>query len=131
MDLYFILLQAKVGGPLVGIELIAVGDNAAVVIQDEFLGILRRVAGSIPVAARPFVRPVQAPLQRTHHTIIVHRGEPVLPVVHPLCVAGRHAERSSVATGARDSAATTANGSYLQLAAVLRKYVETHEGRVQ
>src|ERR1035438_6905648 len=35
-------------------------------------------------------RPIQSPIQRTDHAVVIHRREPGLPVVHPLSVARGH-----------------------------------------
>src|SRR5580658_9115410 len=98
-NLYLALLQPEVGRRLVGVKLIAVGDDAPVEIDEELRRIVRGLPRLPAIAARPVLRIFQPPLQRTHHAIIVHRSKPVLPVIHPLCVARRHRESSSVTSG--------------------------------
>ena len=95
-NLYLASLQAVVAGHRIRIEFVAVRDNAPVGVEKELLRILRHLSGRKAVAARPVPRPLEAPLQRTHHAVVVHRREPVLPVIHPLCVAGRHVEPTSL-----------------------------------
>jgi len=89
-DADFAALEAEVGGGGIGVELVAVGDDAAVVIEEKFFAVAGDVAGGIAVAARPVAGPLRAPLQRPDNAIVVNRGEAGLPIVHPLLVARRH-----------------------------------------
>jgi hypothetical protein len=74
----------------VGEELVAGGNGAQVVLADVALTLLIGLMRQEAVTARPIPRPLNAPLQRTHHAVVVHRGEPGFPVVHPASVEGRH-----------------------------------------
>src|SRR5208337_2985603 len=83
-------LYAEIRRLLVGVEVIADANDAVV----EAAKIFQQIAGALPrrsaVAAGPVLGPIQSPVQRTHHAVIVHRGKAGLPIVHPLCVARGH-----------------------------------------
>ncbi len=97
-NFYFAGFEAEIVRALVGVKLVAGSYDAAVEIHEEFGG----VGGSLPrlpaIAARPVACEVEAPIEGTDDAVVVHRGEAVLPVVHPLRVAGRHGQSSSVAS---------------------------------
>src|SRR6202040_1716458 len=112
----FTLLQSKVGGLLVGEKFIAGGDNAAVEIHQELRWVFGYLSRLPAIAARPVPRKFQAPVERTHHTVVVHRGELVLPVIHPLCVARGHGQSSSVTSGRRAFTRESVNGRNQRLA---------------
>src|SRR5208337_2150789 len=98
-DLDLPTLQAEIGRLLVSVKLVTRTYDAVV----ETAKIVQQIAGRLPggttVAAGPVLCPVQSPVQRTHHAVIVHRGEPGLPVVHPLSVARGHFYSRNTTTG--------------------------------
>ena len=92
-DLNLAALQPEIRGLLVGVKLVACPmmrslKRAKYSSQSREPGPESFQVLPVPaVPSRPAVGPLQSPLQRTHHAVIVHRREPGLPVVHPLCVA--------------------------------------------
>src|SRR2546422_11151324 len=89
-DLHLTTLQTEVRRRAVRIKLVAVGDDALIVISKKLSRIVRCLPGRKPLTAGPVASPLHSPLQRTHYTVVVHRGQPVLPFVHPSCVASAH-----------------------------------------
>src|SRR5262249_32972951 len=102
-NLHLARFEAKIARPRIGVELVTRSENATVVVDDVFLGIFRRLPWPVTIAAGPVARPLYAPLQRSDDAVVVHRGEAVLPVVHPLCVARGHEEPSSLAIARSNS----------------------------
>src|SRR5258708_3607819 len=93
--LHFAPLQQEIGGCFVCEELIAGGDGAQVVLTEVVLTLLMRPGRQETVAAGPFARPLNAPLQRTHYAVVVHRREARLPVVHPASVERGHSVKDN------------------------------------
>jgi hypothetical protein len=89
-NLHIPALQPEVRRNFIGIKVVAGGNNALIEINEKLRGILRRMPRTPAIAARPLPRPLRPPFQRTHHAVIVHRSQPVFPVIHPLCIARGH-----------------------------------------
>src|SRR5271157_5225887 len=98
-------LQAEIRRFLVGVKVVTRPNDAIVEAREIFQQIARALSRAVywyrrtAVAAGPVVCPIEAPVQRTHHAVIVHRREPGLPVVHPLSVARGHVSSRNTATG--------------------------------
>ena len=76
-------------------ELIAGGNGPQVVFADVPLTLLIGLMWQKAITARPIAHPLNAPLERAHHAVVVHRREPGFPVVHPAGVEGSHSFQDS------------------------------------
>jgi hypothetical protein len=89
-NLHVAFLNPEIGRPGVGIKLIAGGDDAAVEVDEDLRWITRSLSRLPAIPARPVPRKLHAPVERTHHAVVVYRSQTVFPVVHPLCVMRGH-----------------------------------------
>src|SRR5208337_1246137 len=114
------MLDAKVRRCLVGVELVTVGDDVIVEGRPEFQhrGLVGAALRRIEILqSRPALCPLQTPLERTHHAIVVARGHARLPVVHPSPIVFSHlrklyrSERGAVARNPMNMRVCTLNGA--------------------
>src|SRR5205807_601289 len=108
-DLNLTALQSEIRRLQVRVKVVAGLDDAIVETRKIFQQLARALSRVLPralpgrtaVAAGPTVCPIEAPVERTYHTIIVHRREPGFPVVHPFGVARGHQSSRNTITGRR------------------------------
>src|ERR1019366_3487148 len=90
------LFQPEIRWDLVGLELVAMGDNVIVGCRPvgQHPGFVTLVLRRKEVLqGGPAARPFRTPLERTHHAVIVARGHTIFPVVHPAAVTFSHLQK--------------------------------------
>ena len=91
-QLHLAVFEAEIRGRAVGKELVTVADQMLVhgghVVEH---GLTIDMVGRREVPdAGPIARPLQPPLKRAHHAIVVARGQARLPIVDPAAIVFSH-----------------------------------------
>src|SRR5437016_6742132 len=117
-DLHLAALDPEIGWDPIRIKFVARRDDALVVVCEELLRVGGYLPRGNPIAAGPIVGELGTPFEVAHDAIVIDRGEPVFPLVHPFGVARSHVLTLNIAGTCEPDSQDAASSEWLHLTGI-------------